>query len=92
MESFGVTEKVVRVRGREFIKGQEVLAEGFAEKVAGWVVKEFCEEDATEEFFKEGFGVTRGRKKICGRIGVRSFGEEIVSDAKVELKKCVTLL
>ena len=52
MESFGVAEKVVGVRGREFIKGQEVLAEGFAEKVAWWVVEEFCEEDATWE---EGF-------------------------------------
>jgi hypothetical protein len=65
------------------------LAGGFVEKVGGWFVKEFCEEDATEEFFKEGFGVTRGRKKICGRLGVRSFGEEIVSDAKVELKEFV---
>ena len=61
------------------------MAEGFV----GWFVKEFCEEDATEEFFKEGFGVTRGRKKICGRIGVRRFGEEIVSDAKVKLKEFV---
>ena len=89
MESFGVAEKVVGVRVWEFIKGPEVLAEGFAEKVAWWVVEEFCEEDATEEFFKEGFGVTRGRKKVCGRIGVRRFGEEIVSDAKVELKEFV---
>jgi hypothetical protein len=89
VEPFGVAEKVVGVRVRGFIKGPEVLAEGFVEKVTGWVVKEFCEEDATEEFFKEGFGVTRGRKKVCGRIGVRRFGEEIVSDAKVKLKESV---
>ena len=89
MEPFGVAEKVVGVRVKGFIKGSEVLAGGFVEKVGGWFVKEFCEEDATEEFFKEGFGVTRGRKKICGRLGVRSFGEEIVSDAKVKLKESV---
>ena len=89
MECFGVAEKVVGVRGREFIKGQEVLAEGFAEKVAWWVVEEFCEEDATEEFFKEGFGVSRGQKKVCGRIGVKRFGEEIVSEAKVKVKESV---
>ena len=89
MEPFGVAEKVVGVRVREFIKGSEVLAEGFAEKVAGWVVKEFCEEDAIEEFFKEGFGVSRGQKKVCGRIGVKRFGEEIVSEVKVKVKESV---
>ena len=52
MECFGVAEKVVGVRGREFVKGDEVRVEGFAEKVAWWVVREFSEEDATWE---EGF-------------------------------------
>jgi hypothetical protein len=89
VEPFGVAEKVVGVRVREFIKGPEVLAEGFAEKVAGWVVEEFCEEDAIEEFFKEGFGVSRGQKKVYGRIGVKRFSEQIVSEAKVKLKESV---
>ena len=48
MECFGVAEKVVGVRGREFVKGSEVGVDGFAEKVVG----EFGEEDATWE---EGF-------------------------------------
>ena len=49
-------------------------------------------EDATEELFKRGFGLARGRRRICEKIGVKSLGEGIVSNAKVELKKCVALL
>ena len=86
MECFGVAEKVVGVRGREFVKGGEVGVDGFAEKV----VREFGEEGfwISEKFFREGIVVPGGRKEVCERIFVKRFGEGVIFEG-VSVKESV---